>query len=254
MNHTEGRARPAWVTSLAIHGVLVAVVAWWLVDRLEPAYAPPVPTPLNLAMFQAPALVESEPAPVEPPPVAEPPPLEPVVEPSPLPSPAPVSKPRPKPEPKVSPPKPHPVKVEQPPVELAPSEPAEVKPVVKAPLAPVQAPVAAMPPVPKSIVPATDPAVEDAYRARIRQAVDAHKIYPRLARRMGEEGRVVLAFVIEADGRLVGVRVVESSGSELLDEAALGAVREAAPFPAFPAGVERKRWEFTLPLSFSLGG
>lgn len=254
MIHAEGRARPAWVSSLAIHGVLVAAVAWWLVDRLEPASAPPVPTPLNLTMFQAPPPMEPVPAQIEPTPdVPEP---EPVVEPLPLPLPKPEPSitPIPKPEPTVTPPKPRPAKIEQHrAVEPAPPKPLEAQPVVKAPVAPMQAPVQATPLVPKPVVPAIDPVVEDAYRARIRQAVDGHKHYPRLARKMGEEGRVVLAFTIEANGRLAGVRVVESSGSELLDEAALEAVREAAPFPAFPEGVERKRWEFTLPLTFSLG-
>jgi len=99
---------------------------------------------------------------------------------------------------------------------------------------------------------APDPALEASYRDRIRQAVDAHKHYPRMARRLGVEGRVVLAFTLRADGRLAGVRVAESSGSELLDEAALQAVRDAAPFPPFPEGVGRERWDFTLPLYFAL--
>lgn len=253
MTRHVGRARPAWLASLAIHGVLVAAVAWWLMDRLEPTTAPPTPTPLNLAMFKAPAPVEPAPAPVEPPPVVEPPPPEPVVEEAPPPKPAPVAKPRPKPEAKVAQPKPRSAPPAPKPVEPVPAEPippAEPPMLLKAP---VEAPLAATPPTPKPAVPAVDPGLEAAYRARVRQAVDAQKVYPRLARRMGEEGRVVLAFTLEADGRLASVRVVESSGSELLDEAALEAVREAAPFPSFPAGITRTRWEFTLPLTFSLG-
>ncbi|TQV61930.1 MAG: energy transducer TonB, partial [Halothiobacillaceae bacterium] len=248
MRRASGRVRAAWVLSLAIHGVLVAAVAWWLAERIEPAVAPPLPTPLNLAMFQAPAPVRPAPAPVEPPPVAEPTPPEPVVE-EPKPPPEPVAKPRP--EPRVAPAKPHPAKPVPKPVEPVPAVPL---PPAEPPMPPAETTApAAPPPPPRSVMPAVDPGLEAAYRDRVRQAVDAHKVYPRLARRMGEEGRVVLAFALEADGRLIGVRVLESSGSELLDEAALEAVREAAPFPPFPDGITRTRWEFTLPLAFALG-
>lgn len=251
----EGRARPAWLASIAIHAALVAAVAWWLVDRLEPASAPPRPTPINLAMFQAPSppVAEAEPAPAPAPPFPEPSLPEPVVEPPPPPAPpAPQSIAKPQPKPMARPPKPRPAKAEaSPPVEATPVRPEQTAPAVTAP---VQAPAPATPPAPSPLVPAIDPALEEVYRARIRQAVDAHKHYPRLARRMGEEGTVLMAFTIGPDGRLLGVRVLEGSGSELLDEAALQAVRDAVPFPAFPAGTQRTRWEFTLPLTFSLGG
>jgi len=59
-------------------------------------------------------------------------------------------------------------------------------------------------------------------------------------------------FTLESSGALVAVRIKQGSGSELLDEAALQAVRDAAPFAPFPEGSTRQRWEFTLPLSFML--
>lgn len=247
-----GRARPAWVASLAVHGLLVAAVAWWLAERSGPASAPTAPVPLTLAMFQAPAPVEL-PAPAEPAPVQEtvqePPPPQAVPEPTPAPPAVERSEPKPLPV------KPRPAKAVPPRPSASAAEPTPARPVESPPAAdPSPAPVpVAQPPLAQPVTPAPDPVLEDGYRARIRQAVDAHKHYPRMARRLGTEGRVVVAFTIEADGRLAGVRVVESSGSALLDEAALEAVRKTAPFPPFPAGIERRRWSFTLPLSFSLG-
>lgn len=252
MRTTEGRARPAWIASLAIHGVLVAAVAWWLAERSGPAFVPATPVPLQLAMFQAPAPVEP-PAPAEPTPVQEasPPPA--------LPEPAPAAPPVEPPAPKPVPVQPRPAKAAPPKPAASAVEPVRAQPVESAPAAevpvaiqsPAPAPVVP-PPAAQPVTPAPDPALEDGYRTRIRQAVDEHKHYPRMARRLELEGRVVVAFTVEADGRLAGVRVVESSGSELLDEAALEAVRQAAPFPPFPDGVERRQWDFTLPLSFSL--
>ena len=50
--------------------------------------------------------------------------------------------------------------------------------------------------------------------------------YPSLARRRGIEGNVKLSVVIEADGSIGSIEVVESSGSAVLDRAAVAAVRE----------------------------
>lgn len=251
MRKTKGRARPAWVASLVIHGMLVAATGWWLADQLERTAAPAAPTPLKMVMFQAPEPVPTAPVEPEPEPVQEPPPPQAIPEPVPEPPPPPVERPTPKPAP--AKPKPSPPKV-APPRPSEPVAPAEavrppVQATVPAPPAPVPAaPALAAVPMP----PAPDPALEASYRDRIRQAVDAHKHYPRMARRLGVEGRVVLAFTLRDDGRLAEVHVAESSGSELLDEAALQAVRDAAPFPPFPDGIGRERWDFTLPLYFAL--
>ncbi len=49
--------------------------------------------------------------------------------------------------------------------------------------------------------------------------------YPELARRLGQEGRVVLTVAVDPTGRPVTVAVAASSGFLLLDESALEAVR-----------------------------
>jgi len=55
--------------------------------------------------------------------------------------------------------------------------------------------------------------------------------YPRSARRAGIEGRVVLNVRVRPDGRVGSVRVVTSSGSAVLDSAAISAVKRWAFAP-----------------------
>jgi TonB family protein len=62
----------------------------------------------------------------------------------------------------------------------------------------------------------------------IRGAIAGVIRYPRIARRQGIEGRVVVRFRV-VDGRAEGLQVVESAGA-ILDEAALQAVMRAGPF------------------------
>jgi len=60
--------------------------------------------------------------------------------------------------------------------------------------------------------------------------------YPMLARRRGEEGRVVLRVVLGADGAVQEAAVAQSSHSALLDAAALATVRSWHCTPATRSG------------------
>lgn len=51
-------------------------------------------------------------------------------------------------------------------------------------------------------------------------------IYPALARRMGQEGRVILEAHLDEIGRVIRVHIIRSSGFSSLDRAALDAVRK----------------------------
>lgn len=59
---------------------------------------------------------------------------------------------------------------------------------------------------------------------RIRLALAEHFRYPLQARRLGWQGEVVLAFRLEADGRILDARIARSSGYGVLDRAALDAL------------------------------
>lgn len=61
--------------------------------------------------------------------------------------------------------------------------------------------------------------------------------YPPDARAQGLEGNAIVAFSLDRDGRILSLRLDESSGVPLLDEAALETIRRAAPFPPPPAGL-----------------
>ena len=68
---------------------------------------------------------------------------------------------------------------------------------------------------------------ENSLRGRIRNAVQAASRCPITARMMHLSGRAGISFAYR-DGALVGaVQVVQSAGAEVLDAAALAAVREA---------------------------
>jgi len=76
--------------------------------------------------------------------------------------------------------------------------------------------------------------------------------YPRMARRLGREGRVLLRLVIDETGRLVHAEVVEKAGFGF-DREAMEAVRKSVFLPARRNGVPVKS-EALLPVRFVLRG
>lgn len=92
-------------------------------------------------------------------------------------------------------------------------------------------------------------AAETRYAGRVRSKVQRNFRYPKSATRAGIKGTVTVSFTVTGNGGLGSVRLASGSGSPILDEAALNAVRKAAPFPAIPEG-GRNPWAFTIPLVF----
>lgn len=63
--------------------------------------------------------------------------------------------------------------------------------------------------------------------------------YPEEARRRGLHGDVLLTVVLDLDGSIKSIEVIQSSGQKILDAAAERIVRLAAPFPPAPRNAER---------------
>lgn len=75
--------------------------------------------------------------------------------------------------------------------------------------------------------------------------------YPRMSRRMGEQGTVLLRVLISAEGRAEQAEVRTSSGYARLDEAALETVKRWRYVPGKRAGVAEAMW-FNVPIRFVL--
>lgn len=206
--------------SLLLHG---AAMAWMLQDAPPP---PEVPAArIQVALLEAPRpQTPPEPVPVEPEPAPTPPvavdaPVAPA-HPEPTPEPAPEVKPRPevvKREPPPTPAEPRPEVVPEPPAETR----AEPAPAIVAP----------------------------GYEAEYLD--NPPPDYPRLSRRLREEGEVELRVRVSPAGEPVTVELARSSGSERLDAAALRAVRQWRFEPARQGGQAVEAW-VRVPINFQL--
>jgi periplasmic protein TonB len=81
----------------------------------------------------------------------------------------------------------------------------------------------------------------------IRDKVYRALSYPAYAQEEGWQGTVRIGFLVNRDGTVDSVRVLKSSGYNLLDNNAVKAVRQATPFPHAPG-----RLQIVLPVVYRL--
>lgn len=78
--------------------------------------------------------------------------------------------------------------------------------------------------------------------------------YPNKARRNKITGTVYIAFVVDQSGKIEDVRLLKTSASPLLDEAALKVINKMPDWiPGMQKG-KNVRVQFTVPVSFRLPG
>ena len=173
----------------------------------------------------------------------------------------PVVQPKPKPpleKPKKAPPRPKKTSVEKKPIATSRST-TEAAPAAKTVTAPSSAPVnpaepVAAPPRPAQtpvspVQPKTETFTEANYRANYKS--NPKPAYPRIAKSRGWQGRVLLRVQVTAAGRSASVQVQQSSGHEILDEAAVEAVKNWTFIPA-KRGTTPVASSVTVPIQFKL--
>ncbi len=107
-------------------------------------------------------------------------------------------------------------------------------------------------PLVRSEPPPPDAAALGAYGRDLAGSVAQRQRYPRIAQLRQWQGSVMLQLDLAADGRLLDVRVVSSSGHEVLDRQAQDMVRAAVPFPPLPATLAGRPLTVDIPVVFRL--
>jgi protein TonB len=90
------------------------------------------------------------------------------------------------------------------------------------------------------------------YTKIIKDKIANNILYPPLARRKGIEGVVLVGFLLTNNGLLRDIRLIEPSGYEILNRAAITTINSASPFLPFPESIDKKELWLKLALSFKL--
>ena len=129
-----------------------------------------------------------------------------------------------------------------------PAPPAPLEQTAKPDTAPGPAQTAAVSPAP-----ANEPTKRDYgwLSEAILRRVEELKRYPAAARIERAEGRVVVKAVINEDGSVGEIEIVQSSEFPILDKAAVETIKQAAPFH-LPHPLGRPRLTIKIPISYRL--
>lgn len=93
---------------------------------------------------------------------------------------------------------------------------------------------------------------KETYISQIAQWLAKHKKYPASAKRRRHEGKVILHFVIDAQGDVINYNIVGTSGFDTLDAEALKMIQRATPFPDIPAELGLQHLSISVPIAFDL--
>lgn len=92
--------------------------------------------------------------------------------------------------------------------------------------------------------------IKTEYISKIAWTLNQKKEYPDLARRMRQQGKLKVRFILERDGRILNAEVIEQSNYESLNQAAKKLLTEIKSFEPFPQGVTDQQWAVTVPIEY----
>jgi len=81
--------------------------------------------------------------------------------------------------------------------------------------------------------------------AYIRDLIQKKAAYPKVAKQMGLEGKVIVSFIVNSNGHAKDIKIMNSSGVEILDHSSIEAVKDASPFPKPPVEAQ-----LIIPISY----
>lgn len=91
-----------------------------------------------------------------------------------------------------------------------------------------------------------DPTLQRMYLGNLSRTLEKNKIFPKSR----ATGTVVVRFTVSPAGELLSREVAASSGSPMLDEAAVRSLEKSAPFPPMPAGASTGPLVVSVPFKY----
>ena len=95
-------------------------------------------------------------------------------------------------------------------------------------------------------------ALWNAYKKQLNAHFKAHRHYPEMARRLKLTGTAMVAIELDRSGNLISVALEQSSGIDILDDAAIASAKSASPAPPFPEGTTAMTQKVLIPYKYQL--
>jgi len=94
--------------------------------------------------------------------------------------------------------------------------------------------------------------IEDAYLSKVKAKIEKNKVYPKIAKRLNQTGKVVVSFDILKDGKVINIRIIQNSKFEKLDEASIELLTKIGFFEAIPNELNKTVWNIQIPINYQI--
>lgn len=94
--------------------------------------------------------------------------------------------------------------------------------------------------------------LKNEYLAKVRAKIEKNKIYPKRAKRLNQQGVVVISLEILKNGYIKSINLKNSSKFKRLNKATLKLFKKIIKFEPIPSELNKNRWLIEVPVNYSI--
>ena len=94
--------------------------------------------------------------------------------------------------------------------------------------------------------------VKQRYLYELAKFIERNKIYPKKAKKLKQQGRVLLHFVVDTDGNFQNLKLAKSSSFKSLDNGALKLLQKISTFKPLPSELKVSSLTVTQPITYQI--
>ncbi|MFA7085164.1 MAG: energy transducer TonB [Aliarcobacter sp.] len=94
--------------------------------------------------------------------------------------------------------------------------------------------------------------LESEYLAKVKNKIEKNKVYPKVAKRLNQTGKVIVSFDILKDGKITNIKIIHKSKFEKLDEASIELLTNIGFFEAIPNELNKTVWNIQIPINYQI--
>ena len=94
--------------------------------------------------------------------------------------------------------------------------------------------------------------IKNEYLLRLRKKIENNKTYPKRAKRLKQQGQVLVSFHISKNGKISNINLKGKCPYKRLNTAAMKLLTEIAKFEPIPKELGKNTWAIEVPINYSL--
>lgn len=94
--------------------------------------------------------------------------------------------------------------------------------------------------------------IKNEYIALLKRHIEKYKFYPKSAKRLKQEGKVKISFILSENGEIKSPRIVQGCSYKRLNKAAIKLFDRVSRFKPIPKELNKSSWNLDIPIEYSI--